>query len=275
MWETEPAPASFNLFAIPDQKNMKNDFVIRIPYVLGFIATRSYDTIIPGIREIVGENEKRIKTGIQAVTALSRMRKNPADDEARRIFAQTRKDLGFGLLLKHFVRDPEKATAADIHRAALATIPRVTPLFWSFRLMVGLGFAFFALFALAFYYSSRNSWNKKTWLLKWALYFIPMPFLASELGWIVAEYGRQPWAIYGLLPTSDSVSSLSTRSLVLSLGGFILFYTVLLVVELYLMVRFARMGPESLHTGRYDGEPPVAPEGLSPVLPSGKGGEHV
>ena len=102
-----------------------------------------------------------------------------------------------------------------------------------------------------------------------------MPFLASELGWIVAEYGRQPWAIYGLLPTSDSVSGLSVRSLVLSLGGFILFYTVLLVVELYLMVRFARMGPESLHTGRYDGEHPVGPEGLSPVLPSGKGGDHV
>lgn len=275
MWETEPAPASFNLFAIPDQKNMKNDFVIRIPYVLGFIATRSYDTTIPGLREIVRENEKRIKTGIQAVTALSRMRKNPADDEARRIFATTRKDLGFGLLLKQFVRDPKKADAADIHRAALATIPRVTPLFWSFRLMVGLGFAFFALFALAFYYSSRNSCNKKPWLLKWALYFIPMPFLASELGWIVAEYGRQPWAIYGLLPTSDSVSSLSTRSLLLSLGGFILFYTVLLVVELYLMVRFARMGPESLHTGRYDGERPVAPEDLSPALPSGKGGDHV
>jgi len=265
MWTTEPAPAGFNLFAIPDQKKMKNDFEIKIPYVLGLIATRSFDTPVPGIREIVTNNEIRIKNGILALDALDRYRANPRNGMARATFDKYQRDIGFGLLMKKYAVDPMKATSADIHRAALSTIPRVTPLFWTFRLMVGLGFSFLALFLLAFYYSSRNCCEKKPWLLKWALYFIPMPYVASELGWFVAEYGRQPWSIYGILPTSDSVSALSTRSLVFSLGGFTIFYTALLVVELYLMFKFARRGPASLYTGHYEGESP-----LVPASPSGE-----
>jgi cytochrome d ubiquinol oxidase subunit I len=136
----------------------------------------------------------------------------------------------------------------------MESLPKVTPLFWSFRFMVALGFSFFALFALAFYYSSKNRCDKKPWLLKWALFYIPMPYLASELGWFVAEYGRQPWSIYGILPTSDSVSSLSNRNLYFSLAGFTLFYTALLIVMMTLMFKVARKGPATLGTGRYDGE---------------------
>jgi cytochrome d ubiquinol oxidase subunit I len=254
MWTTEPAPASFNLFAIPDQEHMKNDYAIRIPWVLGVIATRSFNEKITGIKEIVETNEGRIKNGILAVTSLEALRKDPKNQAAWDGFEKTKDDLGFGLLLKKYAPDVSKATPEEIHRAALGTIPSVTPLFWTFRLMVGLGFSFLALFGLAFYYSSRNICEKKRWLLLWALFFIPMPYLASELGWFVAEYGRQPWSIYGVLPTWDSVSTLSAGSVVFSLGGFVLFYTFLLAVELYLMFKFARMGPSTLHTGRYDGE---------------------
>ena len=254
MWKTEPAPASFNIISIPDQKNMKNDFSLKIPYVLGLIATRSFDTPIPGLREIEKNNEKRIANGIQAVLALDRYRANRSDKESLAAFEKNESDLGFGLLMKKYVPDISKATPADIHRASVESLPRVTPLFWTFRFMVALGFSFLALFALAFYFSSRNGCEKKRWLLWWALFFIPMPYLASELGWFVAEYGRQPWSIYGILPTSDSVSSLSSRSLIFSLAGFTLFYTGLLIVELYLMFKYARLGPASLHTGRYEGE---------------------
>ncbi|MHB1605732.1 MAG: cytochrome ubiquinol oxidase subunit I [Leptospirales bacterium] len=259
MWKTEPAPASFNLIAIPDQQNMRNDFSIRIPYVLGLIATRSFDTPIPGIREIVRYNEGRIKNGIVAVGALDQLRAHPKDRTALRTFETDQKDLGFGLLMKKYVANPRNATPADIHRAALSTIPRVAPLFWTFRLMVGLGFGLLALFVLAFYHSGRNTCEKHPWLLKLALYSIPLPYLASELGWFVAEYGRQPWSIYGILPTSDSVSSLSTSRLVFSLGGFVFFYSVLLAVLLYLMFKYARMGPAALHTGRYGRERTPAP----------------
>jgi cytochrome bd ubiquinol oxidase subunit I len=95
--------------------------------------------------------------------------------------------------------------------------------------------------------------------MKLALWSIPLPWLAAELGWIVAEYGRQPWSISEVLPTYLSTSSVSAGQLYFSLAGFVGFYTVLLVVELYLMFKYARQGPSSLGTGRYHLESGAAP----------------
>jgi cytochrome d ubiquinol oxidase subunit I len=128
-------------------------------------------------------------------------------------------------------------------------------MFWSFRIMVGFGFAMLALFGLAFWSTLKSACTQRSWLLTWALWMLPVPWLSCELGWFVAEYGRQPWTIYGVLPTHLSVSTLSVGSLYGSLAGFVGFYTVLLVVEVYLMVKFARQGPGSLGTGRYESEP--------------------
>ena len=83
------------------------------------------------------------------------------------------------------------------------------------------------------------------------LWSIPIPWIASEAGWFVAEYGRQPWSVAESLPTSLSASSLDATDLIVSLVAFCLFYTVLFAVEMYLMVHFARKGPSSLKTGRY------------------------
>ena len=117
--------------------------------------------------------------------------------------------------------------------------------------MVGLGALLLGLFVTAFIGTLRSRCEDMRWLLKWALWMLPAPWLACELGWFVAEYGRQPWTIYGVLPTHLSVSTLTPGSLYGSLAGFVGFYTVLLVVEMYLMVKFARLGPGSLGTGRY------------------------
>lgn len=144
-----------------------------------------------------------------------------------------------------------QVTPALIDRAAADTIPRVTPQFWTFRLMVALGFAFIVLFARATWSSIKGDFADRRWLLRWALWFLPMPWIACEMGWFVAEYGRQPWTIYGVLPIHLSVSTLSVESLYGSLAGFVGFYTVLLIVEMVLMVRFARQGSGSLGTGRY------------------------
>jgi cytochrome d ubiquinol oxidase subunit I len=120
--------------------------------------------------------------------------------------------------------------------------------------MVALGFAFLLLFGLALRYSIKGNLGEKRWLLRWALWFIPMPWVAAELGWIVAEYGRQPWSIYGVLPTHVSVSNLTPASIYASLAGFIGFYTLLLIVEMYLMVKYARLGPSSIGTSNYHHE---------------------
>ncbi|CAN5491737.1 cytochrome ubiquinol oxidase subunit I [soil metagenome] len=255
MWETDPAPAPFTVIAWPNEAAQKNDWEIRIPWVMGLIGTRSISKEIPGIREIKAKNRLRIERGIIAVTALEALRKHRDDPVAKATFDQYKADLGFGLLLRKYVVDVRTATPEIITKAVNDTVPRVTPMFWSFRIMVALGFAMLLLFSLAFWTTISNSWTQRPWLLKWALWMLPAPWIACELGWVVAEYGRQPWTIYGVLPTHLSVSTLTVNNLYGSLAGFIAFYTVLLVVEMFLMRKFAKQGPGSLGTGRYEHEP--------------------
>ncbi len=254
MWETQPAPAGLALVADINEEAQRNDWEIQIPWVLGLIGTRSASEAIPGIHEIKAKNRERILNGIRAVTALETLRRHRDDAAAKVAFDRYKADLGFGLLLKKYVVDVRQATPGMIQRAVDDTIPRVTPMFWAFRLMVGAGFAMLVLFAMAFWQTVRGRCDGKRWLLHWAVWMLPVPWIASELGWFVAEYGRQPWTIYGVLPTHLSVSTLTVGNLYGSLAGFIGFYTLLLVVEVYLMVRFARQGPGSLGTGRYDRE---------------------
>jgi cytochrome d ubiquinol oxidase subunit I len=251
MWETEPAPAGLKLLAGINEGAKKNDWEIELPYVMGLIGTRSVSKQIPGIHEIQARNRERIVNGVRAVVALEALRRNRQDAAALQTLQATRADLGFGLLLKKYTADVAQATPEMIERAVNDTVPRVTPMFWSFRLMVGLGFAMLLLFALAFWSTLKSACTARPWLLRWALWMLPAPWIASELGWFVAEYGRQPWTIYGVLPTHLSVSTLSVESLYGSLAGFVGFYTLLLVVEVFLMLKFARQGPGSLGTGRY------------------------
>jgi cytochrome d ubiquinol oxidase subunit I len=255
MWETKPAPAGLTLVASINEAAQKNNWEVEIPWVMGLIGTRSIHKEIPGIHDIKAKNRQRIQQGIIAVKALEALRAHHDDTVAKQVFERHKADLGFGLLLKKYVVDVNDATPEIIDRAVNDTVPRVTPMFWAFRAMVGLGFAMLALFAMAFWSTLKSDCMGKPWLLKTALWMLPAPWIACELGWFVAEYGRQPWTIYGVLPTHMSVSTLSVNSLYGSLAGFIGFYTVLLVVEMYLMVKFARMGPGSLGTGRYDKEP--------------------
>ncbi|PIT42594.1 cytochrome ubiquinol oxidase subunit I [Snodgrassella alvi] len=254
MWETEPAPASFNLIALPNEDAMKNDFTVRIPWAMGLIGTRSLDKQIPGIKEIIVDNIERIRNGREAVIALEALRKNRSDELAKENLKKYGNDLGFGLLLKSYVPDVRQATEADIAHAARETIPRVAPMFWSFRIMVLCGFLMLLLMAVAFYASVKNDFAEKRWLLKWTFWSLPLPWLACEAGWFVAEYGRQPWTVYGVLPTNLSVSSLTAANIWGSIFGFVTLYTILLIVEVYLMVRFSRQGPGSLGTGRYANE---------------------
>lgn len=251
MWETEPAPAGLKLIAGIDEAHARNTWEVEIPWVMGLIGTRSVSRQIPGIREIKAKNRERILNGITAVIALETLRQHRQDSVARQTLERTQADLGFGLLLKKYTRDVRQATPAMIDRAVDDTVPRVAPMFWSFRLMVGLGFAMLVLFALAFWSTLKSQCAARPWILRAAVVMLPAPWIPSELGWFVAEYGRQPWTIYGVLPTHLSVSTLSVESLYGSLAGFVGFYTLLLVVEVYLMVKFARQGPGSLGTGRY------------------------
>ncbi|MGB5133422.1 MAG: cytochrome ubiquinol oxidase subunit I, partial [Steroidobacteraceae bacterium] len=246
MWHTEPAPAPFTLFGAPDVEERKTHADIRVPWALGLIATRTIDKEMPGIIPLVEHAKLRIGSGIEAHQALQRLRADPADATAKQVFEAHRADLGYGLLLLRYVRNPADATAADIELAAWSTVPDVPVLFWTFRIMVALGFTFIALFAYYFYLSAKQRIGNSRWDLKLAFYALPLPWIAVELGWIVAEYGRQPWAIEGVLPTFLGVSATSAGNIWLSLTGFVVFYTALLIVDVFLMQRMIRRGPDGL-----------------------------
>ena len=110
--------------------------------------------------------------------------------------------------------------------------------------MVGLGFFFIGIFAVAFYLASTRRLQSSRAFLHVALWMLPLPWIAAELGWYVAEVGRQPWVIEGVLPTFLAVSSLSASNVLTTLVGFIVFYSALLVVEIYLMAKAIRLGPQ-------------------------------
>jgi cytochrome d ubiquinol oxidase subunit I len=250
-WKTEPAPAAFTLFGLPDQAKRETAAAVKIPWALGLIATRSLDEPVKGLAELEAEHEARIRSGRIAHAALLKIRAGDTSPETRASFDAHVADLGFGLLLKQFVEDPATATEDQIRAAAASTIPKVWPLFWSFRIMVGLGFVMLATFVVGFFLNATGRLEQNRWFLRCAVALLPAPWIACELGWFVAEFGRQPWAIGEVLPTFLATSSLTTADLIFSLSGFLLFYTVLLVVEIFLMQKYARLGPSSLGLGRY------------------------
>ncbi|TYC63254.1 cytochrome bd-I ubiquinol oxidase subunit CydA [Rhodobacterales bacterium] len=250
MWDTEKAPASFNLIALPDMEARENVFAIEVPYVMGLIATRSLDTVIPGIKDLVEQSKGRIRDGIIAWEALQQIRANPNDVPAdvRTAFDQNFESLGYAYLLKPFTDDIAGATDEQIDTAAWSTVPEVLPMFYAFRIMVACGMFFILITTVFFYYSSTGKLDElqenRRWLLHVAVWSIPLPWIACEMGWFVAEYGRQPWIIESMLPTSAAVSDLSVTEVLLTLAGFVALYSTLLVVEIALMLKFIKIGPD-------------------------------
>jgi len=119
--------------------------------------------------------------------------------------------------------------------------PPVLLTFLSFRLMVMFSVIFIILAILAYYYAKKDILDSKRWFLKLLIFFIPIPYIIGELGWTVAEVGRQPWIVYGLLKTSDAISTSVTSSQVLmSLIGFTVFYGTLAIIDIYLLTKMLK-----------------------------------
>ncbi len=276
MWETHEAPAPITAIGFPDQEARETHYAIEIPWVMGLIGTRSLTEEIPGINDLVAEAERRIESGIIAYDALTTIREQRENTlaDVRATFEAHSADLGFAFLLLRYLDDPREASAEQIAMAAEDTIPTVWPLFWGFRIMVGLGFAFIGIMAYFFWRSSFRGQTYPRWALRAAVAAIPTPWIAAEMGWFVAEFGRQPWTVDGVLPTALSVSHLSVQDLLITLAGFVTFYTILFVVEMGLMLKYIRKGPfqdveeteiwEARHEHRlrtHDGQGPFAPAG--------------
>jgi cytochrome bd ubiquinol oxidase subunit I len=247
LWQTAEPPAPFNVVAWPNQEKQENDWELQIPYVLTPLITHTLDTPISGARELEQEAAGRIRNGIPAVAALKDLSADPDDADAMSLFRAHEKDLGYGFLVQRYApdQDASKATEADIQKAARDVIPDVPLVFWSFRVMVGLGLLLLAYFVLAVIYSLRGELEHRRGFLRWATWMIPVPFLACETGWLVAEAGRQPWTVYEILPTWMSASTHSENYMIFSLTGFVLLYTTFIIIEMTLMVWAVRQGPSS------------------------------
>ncbi|MBN8847114.1 MULTISPECIES: cytochrome ubiquinol oxidase subunit I [unclassified Sphingomonas] len=264
MWHTEPAPAGIAIFGIPSLKGRETGYEVKIPYVLGLIATRSLTGEVSGIFELVAKAQDRIEHGIKAYDAVERLKVDRNDMAARAEFEEAKADLGYALLLKRFVADPRQATPEQIEKAAWSTVPNVPVMFWVFRVMAGLGFFFIAFFGAAFWMASTRRVGCDTGFcrtfMRAAVWIIPLPWIAIEFGWILAEIGRQPWAIDGVLPTFLAASSLTVAQLWTTIIGFTVIYGALAVIEVRLMLAAIRKGPDEHHASA-----PASPNGYAPI----------
>lgn len=163
------------------------------------------------------------------------------------------------MLLKRYTDKVTDATDAQIQKATKDSIPRVLPLYFAFRIMVACGILMLVLIGLSFFAVVRGKIGEKRWLHRAVLFGLPLPWIAVESGWFVAEYGRQPWAIGEVLPTAIAHSSLTVGDVLSSMILICGLYTLFLVAEMFLMFKYVRLGPSSLKTGRYHFEKPSAP----------------
>lgn len=250
LWHTSKPPFEpWLAFALPDDARQENHLEIGVPFVLTPLVAHSFATPITGMRELEEQAGPRIASGIEALGALHRYSEtHGADDLA--IFRRHEADMGFGFLAMRHAPDQDvtKIAPEDLPKVIDETRPDILPnvfvTFWSFRIMVFLSLWFFTVFALSAYASLRNRLERNPLLLKLCVWSIPLPVLATEFGWITAEAGRQPWTVFDRLPTFLSASSHMVGYMIFSLAGFALLYSIFIAAELFLMFKFARLGPE-------------------------------
>lgn len=218
---------------------------LKIPGMLSLLATHDTDGFVPGINDLLqggytqpnGEKalsvEEKIKRGQKAITALGNYRKakqegdNAQMQEARKVLDKNMKYFGYG-----YIKDPN------------TLVPNVWLSFWSFRVMVGFGVYFIGLFALILIVAWKHKLSQLRWLHWISLWSLPFAYLASQAGWIVAEVGRQPWAIQDMLPVNAAISKLETGSVQTTFFIFLVMFTVLLIAEINIMLKAIKKGPE-------------------------------
>ena len=243
-YETQTPPASWSIMALPNEDEMENYFSIRVPALLGLIATHSLDQEVQGLRDIVAQNEIRIRSGLLAHRALTQMRAGDTSEELMVTFKQHQDDLGYGLLLVEHAQDPLNPTEEEIKTAARHSVPPVFINYYAFRIMIGIvGLLGLLALGAAFFLWYKRDLHTREKLLKVLAFSLPLPFIACEAGWVVAEFGRQPWAIQDVLPTFLATSTLSPWDVGLSLICFIGIYTIFLLIEVKMMINAIKKGP--------------------------------
>ena len=241
----------------PEAERSNNEdafyFKIAIPKMLSLMSFRDADAFVPGIYDLVYGNEERgimsaeekMQRGRVAIAEMTRYREalvagdTTTADEVRRRFNPAT-EAGQEFLREYFayfgyghIDSPQQL------------IPNVPILFYSFRVMVGAGSFFILLLGVVWWLNRKDRLADKRWLLRVAVWSIPLAYLASQAGWIVTEIGRQPWAIQDLMPVGVAASKIPSGSVSVTFFLFLALFTALLVAELSIMFRQIKIGPKN------------------------------
>jgi cytochrome d ubiquinol oxidase subunit I len=231
------------------EEKMVNDFAFRIqiPGFLSVMTGGSRDTFVPGINDLVNGNasqgiisvSEKMDRGRKARDLLSEFKaaKHTNDTDKAAEIASLFKD-------KNFVDNYFRYFGYAFLKNPGDVIPNVKVSFYTFHLMVMLGFYFILLFVMAIYYLFRGTLSKNRWFLWIALCSLFLPYIAGELGWVLAEMGRQPWIIQDLMPLSAAVSQISAASVITTFILFAVLFTILLIAEVSIMIRQIKLGPK-------------------------------
>ncbi len=219
-------------------------FKIEVPKLLSLLAYRDADAFVPGVKDII-DGGYQTKDGL----ALSFAEKQASGKEAIQSLANYQKavsvkDTAEAKLQKAQLEKNFKHFGYGYLDKPEQLIPNVPTVFYSFHLMVILGMYFIALFALVIYYNYNKKFENAGWLQWICLLSIPLGYVAGELGWAVAEVGRQPWAIQDILPVQAAISGISSQSVQITFFLFLVLFTGLLFAEVRIMLKQIKKGPE-------------------------------
>ena len=233
----------------PDNQNLK-DFAVKIeiPNILSYMAFLNWNAFVPGINDLINGNERfgvmgavdkisRGKIALQKLTAYKDAKKagqlGLADSLKTEIISPDFQKNYFSYFGYGYISDPH------------TLVPSIPLSFYSFHIMVVLGLYFIFFFLMALFYTLKGKIHKRKPFLRIAIFTIPLAYLASQCGWVLAEVGRQPWVIQDLMPTMAAVTKISTGAVQVTFWLFAIIFTTLLIAEIKIMMRQIKIGPQS------------------------------
>ena len=220
-------------------------FKIEIPKALALLGYRDAEAFVPGINDIINGNYTNTKNEIEPSFA-QKQEKGKIAIKALADYQQAMKDNdGTAAEYKAKLKENYAYFGYGYLDTPDQLVPNIPMVYWAFHIMVYLGGFFVLFFALLWYFQYKGKLETTKWFLKISIIAAPLAYIASQAGWIVAEIGRQPWAIQDVLPLQAALSGLSTDSVIITFFVFLILFTALLIAEIRIMLNQIKKGPEN------------------------------